>query len=59
MSLNFVMSPVGVWEVDKGSVVTRVGEGDVSEVVEAAYVLLRGLELLGSVVGLMISFDCS
>ena len=45
--------------MDKGSVATRVGEGDVSEAVEAAYFLLRGFELLGSVVGLMISFDCS
>jgi len=56
MSLNFVISPVGVWEVERGSVETCWQEV-VGEVVKVAYVLLRGLELLDSNV-VVVSFGC-
>lgn len=48
MSLNLVISPVGVWEVEAGSVVSRWYR-TVIEMTGVAYVLLRGLVLLGSV----------
>lgn len=48
MSLNFVISPVGVWEVEVGSVVAGWYK-IMTEMIEVAYVLLRGLGLLRSV----------
>ena len=48
MSLNFVISPVGVWEVEVCSVMCCVGYEDMREKTGEAYVLLRELEILGS-----------
>jgi hypothetical protein len=51
-----VISPVGVWEVETGSV-GLCWYVVVREKVEVAYVLLHGLELLGSVL-VVVSFGC-
>lgn len=45
MSLNLVISPVGVWEVEVGSVIA-CWYGAVIEMTRVAYVLLHGLALL-------------
>lgn len=50
MSLNFEIWPVGVWEVERGSV-DMCWQGGGSEVVGVAYVLLGGLVVVGSVLG--------